>query len=236
MNSQSKSTFSGNKSEGFLTTARTTGIWYLLMAVSGVLGFMVFHPQIFVSGNPEKTLANLLDLETKARIRLLLEFVIVLTQALTAVWFYRLFRKSNEWAAWALGVWGIVNSVVIMISAIAMASAIGIATSTTIQTVEEKILLIELLQNIISSSWGVGGLFFGLWLLPMGYIIIKSKMMPIWLGRIILLGGIGYLISTFISYAGIELPYFRILTLPATIGEFWMIGYLLIFGIRPVSE
>lgn len=60
--------------------------------------------------------------------------------------------------------------------------------------------------------------------------------MPVWLGRIIILGGIGYLITTFIRYGGIEFSFNRFLILPATIGEFWMIGYLLIYGIRPGNE
>ena len=218
-----------------IKTARITGVWYLLMAISGILGFMVFHSEIFVSGNPEQTLTNLVELKSTARIRLLLEFAIVISQALTAVWFYRLFKDNYEWEAWTLGIWGMVNALAIMISAISIASAIGIANSD-IGAMADKVLLIQLFQHIISNAWGIGGLFFGLWLFPMGYIVIKSKRMPVWLGRVIVLGGIGYLISTVIRYAGIDFSFNRFLILPATIGEFWMIGYLLIFGIRPINE
>ncbi|PTX43487.1 uncharacterized protein DUF4386 [Christiangramia gaetbulicola] len=223
------------KQNQLVKTARIAGIWYLLLAISGVLGFLVYHPQIFVSGDSEKTLTNLINLESIARLRLLLEFAIVVSQALTAVWFYKLFKNSNEWAAWTLGIWGMVNSVVIMLSAIFMASAISMANSAN-QIFEEKVLLIQISQEVIANAWGVGGLFFGLWLLPMGYLVIKSRMMPVWLGRVILIGGVGYLISTIINYLGIDLPYNRILILPATIGEFWMIGYLLIYGVRTVKE
>ena len=223
------------KQKQLIKTARTTGVWYLVMAISGILGFMVFHSRIFVSGNPEQTLTNLIELESTARIRLLLEFAIVISQALTAVWFYKLFKDSYEWEAWTLGVWGMVNALAIMISATSIASAIGVASSD-ISAMEDKVVLIYVFQNIISNAWGIGGLFFGLWLFPMGYIVIKSKRMPIWLGRVIVLGGIGYLISTVIRYAGIDFSFNRFLTLPATIGEFWMIGYLLIFGIRPSNE
>lgn len=215
-------------------TARTAGIWYLLMAITGVLGFLIFHPQVFDSEDAEKTLTNLIDLESVARTRLLLEFAIVVSQALTAVWFYRLFRHINEWAAWSVGIWGMINSVAIMISAISMASAIQIANSS--QALDDKVMLIELLSSIIKNAWGVGGLFFGLWLIPLGYIITSTKRMPVWLGRTLIAGGIGYLISTVVNYIGIEIPFSRYLTLPATIGEFWMIGYLLIFGIRTVNE
>ena len=223
------------KQTQLVKTARITGLWYLMMAISGILGFMVFHSQIFVSGDPEQTLTNLIELESTARIRLLLEFAIVVSQALTAVWFFKLFKDNYEWEAWTLGIWGMVNALAIMISAISIASAIGIANSD-ISAMNDKVILIQVLQNIISNAWGIGGLFFGLWLFPMGYIVIKSKRMPVWLGRVIILGGIGYLISTIIHYSGIDFSFNSYLTIPATIGEFWMIGYLLIFGIRPSNK
>lgn len=217
-----------------IKTARTAGVWYLLMAVSGILGFVVFHSQVFDPEDSQKTLTNLIELESIARTRLLLEFAIIVSQALTAVWFYRLFRNINEWAAWSVGIWGMINSVAIMISAISMGSAIEIASSSL--TIEDKIILIELLSGIIKNAWGVGGIFFGLWLIPLGYIITSSKRMPVWLGRTLVVGGVGYLISTTINYAGIEGSLISYLTVPATIGEFWMIGYLLIFGIRPENK
>ena len=218
-----------------ITTARITGVWYLTLAISGALGFMIFHPQIFVSNDPEKTLTNLTNLQSISRIRLLFELLIIVSQALTAVWFYKLFREINAWAAWTVGIWGMMNSAAIMISAISMSSAIEIAKSST-QTYQEKIVVIQLLGNLITNAWGIGSLFFGLWLVPMGYIIVNSKRMPVWLGRILMIGGIGYLISAFIKYIGIENPLLEFLVVPATIGEFWMIGYLLIYGIRPSNE
>jgi len=213
--------------------ARTAGIWYLIMAISGVLGFMIVHPQVYTA-DPQQTVTNLVEGESLARLRLLLEFAIIVSQALTAVWFFRLFRNINEWAAWSTGIWGTVNAIVILISAISMGAAINMVLSS--QTMEDKMVLIDLLTNLISNAWRVGGLFFGLWLIPLGYIITSSRRMPVWLGRTLIIGGIGYLVSTVIKYAGISGSWVGTLTIPATVGEFWMIGYLLIFGIRPVDE
>lgn len=215
-----------------IKTARVAGVWYLILAISGVLGFMIFHSQIFVSNDPQKTLTNLTNLESTSRIRLLLELTLIVSQALAAVWFYKLFREINTWAAWTVGIWGMMNSAAIMISAISMSSAIEIAKSSA-QTFQEKITLIQLLSNLITNAWGVGSIFFGLWLIPMGYVVVNSKRMPVWLGRILIIGGFGYLLSAFIKYIGISNPLLEFLVIPATVGEFWMIGYLLIFGIRP---
>jgi len=218
-----------------IKTARVAGFWYLLLAIFGILGFMVFHSQIYLSSDPEQTLTNLIEQESLSRVRLLFELLIVLSQALAAVWFYKLFKSINEAQAWAVGIWGSINAVVIMLSAIAMAAAIQIAGSS-VQTFEDKVLLIDLLGQLIKHAWQVGGLFFGLWLIPMGHIIVTSKRMPLWLGRTLILGGIGYILSTLISYMGFHHSLLNVLTIPATIGEFWMIGYLLIYGIRPLNE
>jgi hypothetical protein len=224
-----------NKQIELIKTARIAGFWYLLLAIFGMLGFMVFHSQIYLSSDPEKTLTNLIEQESLSRVRLLFELLIVLSQALAALWFYKLFKGISDWQAWAVGIWGSINAVVIMLSAIAMAGAIQIAGSE-VQTFEDKVLLIDLLGQLIKHSWNVGGLFFGLWLIPMGHIIVTSKRMPLWLGRTLILGGIGYILSTLISYMGFQHSLLNVLTIPATVGEFWMIGYLLIYGIRPLNE
>jgi len=146
-----------------------------------------------------------------------------------------LFKSINDTDAWAIGIWGMVNSVVIMISAIAMASAIQIANSS-VPNHEDQIVIIEVLGNLIRHSWNVGGLFFGLWLIPMGHVVITSKRMPLWLGRILIMGGVGYILQTLIYYTGLDHSLLDVLTIPATVGEFWMIGYLLIYGIRPLNR
>src|SRR5210317_2020770 len=95
-----------------IKTARIAGFWYLLLAIFGILGFMVFHSQIYLSSDPEQTLTNLIEQESLSRVRLLFELLIVLSQALAAVWFYKLFKSINDAQAWAVGIWGSINAVV----------------------------------------------------------------------------------------------------------------------------
>jgi Domain of unknown function (DUF4386) len=215
-------------------SARITGVWYLMLAITGMVGFLILHPRIYVSGDPAKTLSNLTEFDMLARMRLLFELLIVASQALAAVWFYKLFKDIHHEAAWALAAWGMMNAAAIMISAMAMGGAIEVASSA--QALNEKVIMTQLFQQFIKHAWGVGSLFFGLWLIPMGYIVLSSQRMPLWLGRVLILGGAGYILSTFISYMGVNETWVGMLTIPATVGEFWMIAYLLIFGIRPVKS
>lgn len=213
-------------------TARLAGVWYLILFISGIFGFMVFHPQIFVDDDASKTLENLINLGFISRLRLLFELIIIVSQALAAIYFYKLFCVISKWAATTLGIWGTVNSVVIMVSAISISCAISTASASSL-TFPEKTILIQLLGALSTKAWMVGGLFFGLWLIPMGYIVISSGRMPVWLGRILIIGGLAYLLQTFIISLGVKGSYVDMLVIPATIGELWMVAYLLIYGIRP---
>lgn len=218
--------------KSLLVTARLTGLWYLLLAIFGILGFLWLHPLLFIAGNPEQTLQNLTANPSHAHGRLALELGIVASQALAAVWFYKLFKDIHHWAAFATAGWGLLNAAAILVSGIAMGTAIEMAAYTG-TSASEKLLLIEMLTQMAAKAWSLGGLFFGLWLMPMGYAVVQSGRMPLWMGRLLLVGGVGYLLSTFLGALGISHVLVEALTFPATIGEFWMIGYLFVYGIRP---
>ena len=173
------------RQKGLISTARITGVWYLMLAITGMVGFLVLHSRIYVTADPTETLENLVEHESIARTRLLFEFLIVVSQALAAVWFYKLFKDIRHVAAWALAAWGMMNAAAIMISAMAMGGAIEMANSTIV--LNEKILMIRVFSQFIKHAWGVGSLFFGLWLIPMGYIVVSSRRMPLWLGRVLIL-------------------------------------------------
>ena len=208
-------------------TARTTGLLYLGLALTGLLGFLIVRPQVFDPDDASSTLAHLVDDEALARAGIALELGVVLTQALVALWFYLLFRAVDAFAAGAIAVFGMVNAAAILGSAAFLASALEVA----LDPVGDAAADAQLLYVVSDNLWGVGALFFGLWLIPMGVCVLRSGRMPRLLGRLLVAGGIGYVLSGFVRYlapdAGIVAD---LLAVPASLGEFWMIGYLLLRG------
>ena len=69
-------------------------------------------------------------------------------------------------------------------------------------------------------------LFFGLWLFPMGYVVVYSRVMPAALGWVLMAGGVAYVISTYLTQLVPDAPTAvgALLVGVARIGEFWMIG------------
>jgi hypothetical protein len=212
-----------------IRTARTTGLLYLGLAVSGALGFLLIRPRLFTAGDPGATLAHLVDHESLARAGVALELLIVVTQALTAAWFYRLFRTAHPLAAGGIAALGLVNAVAVLSSAALLATAVQVALAP----IGDAAVVVQVLYLVSGNLWGVGAVFFGLWLIPMGSCVLRSGWMPRPLGWILIGGGIGYLLSAFIGYLAPDAQGIAdALTVPATVGELWMAGYLLIRGVR----
>jgi hypothetical protein len=218
-------------------TARVTGLLYLMLALAGMIGYVLIRPQIHMAGDPGATLGNLVERPGLARLGVVFELALVTTQALTAVWFYKLFRPFNQVGAWASATFGMVNAVAIMASAAFMATALTVAGDPGMAPGGDVAATTQLLYELSSNSWGVGAIFFGLWLIPMGYVASSSMLMPKWLGRTLMVGGLGYVLSCVLSYGLAGSPdWIEVLVVPATIGEFWMIGYLIVKGVRPISS
>ncbi|BCB83032.1 DUF4386 domain-containing protein [Phytohabitans suffuscus] len=213
-------------------TARMTGLFYLGMAITGVLGFLIVRPQLFAADDPDATLANLVTHGSLARADVVLELLMVVTQALTAVWFYRLFRTVDPVAAIGIAAFGLVNAVAGLVSAALRATAVQISTDPF----GDAGATVHVLYLAGDNLWGVGALFFGLWLIPMGWCVLRSGWMPRVLGWTLVGGGAGYVLSAFVRYLAPDAYVLaEALAYPASAGEFWMVGYLLIRGVRRQS-
>jgi hypothetical protein len=214
-------------------TARTTGLFYLGLAITGLLGYMLVRNQLFVVDDPEATLANLRQHESLARLGIVMEMGVVITQALVALWFYRLFKSVNAFAAGSIAAFGLVNAVAILGSAAMLASALDVSRDASLTVSGGAATTAQLLYVVSGHVWIIGGIFFGLWLIPMGWLARRSGWMPSPLGWILMIGGAGYVANALLSYlladAGLAVD---LLTMPATVGELWMVGYLCLWGVR----
>ena len=210
-----------------IRTARVTGLLYLGLAVAGGLGFLLVRSRLFVDGDPAATLANLVAHESLARTGVALELLVVLTQALAAVWFHRLFRTAHATAAAGIAAFGLVNAVLILVSAALLGAAVQLAGDPFGDAASG----VQLLYLVSGGLWSAGGIFFGLWLVPMGWCVLRSGWMPRALGWILVAGGAGYVLAAFLAPLTPGPAAARdLLVVPATVGELWMVGYLLVRG------
>jgi hypothetical protein len=132
-------------------------------------------------------------------------------------------------AVGSIAAFGLVSAVIGLSSAALLATAVEVA----FDPVGDAPTTVHLLYLLSGNLYGVGGMFFGLWLIPMGFCVLRSGWIPRPLGWVLIDGGVGYLLGAFIVYLG---PEARVVAepvaVPAHVGEFWMVGYLLVRGVR----
>lgn len=212
--------------------ARLTGLAYLGMLPTGIAGFVVIRARLVDPESATATVTHLLADGGLARIALLCFMGIIVSQALAAVGFYALFRERHPTAAFAIAGFGLVNAAAILAGAAAswtgleLAETVGMDAATTVQA----------LYGFETNAWRLGNLFFGLWLIPMGWAAWRTQ----WfhasavLGWILMIGGgcyvVGGLLAAVPAAVALGLP--DMAAMPATVGELWMIFALLIVGVR----
>lgn len=213
--------------------ARWTGAAYLGLAVTGMAGHLVLTGQLHVPGSPAATLERLQQQPGIAALALAMEVLIVLTQALAAWGFYALFRRDHPTAAFGVAVFGLANATAILGSVGFLSTAIAVAGDATLAPGGDAAATVGLLYALSGAAWTAGGLFFGLWLIPMGMFALATRRMPRALGWALVVGGVGYALGAVLAPVPVLAPIGEALAYLATVGELWMIGYLLSVGIRP---
>ena len=80
----------------------------------------------------------------------------------------------------------------------------------------------------------IASLFWGLWLLPFGWLVLRSGRIPRVLGLLLVLGGVGYVVQVFGGLVpGVaESSWMGYVRMPAALGEIGSCLWLLVFGAR----
>src|SRR5450759_851622 len=65
--------------------------------------------------------------------------------------------------------------------------------------------LAMLLLDLQHYGYAIAGIFFGLWLMPLGYLAVKSGMFPKALGVVLVVGGASYLVDKLAAFVAPEL-------------------------------
>jgi hypothetical protein len=94
--------------------------------------------------------------------------------------------------------------------------------------------LVNLFLELEEIGYAVAKIFFGIWLLPLGYLVYKSGYFPKILGILLVIACFGYLIdfSTFFLFPSIYESISMLVVLPIMIGEMAFTFWLLLKGAK----
>ena len=84
----------------------------------------------------------------------------------------------------------------------------------------------------------IAQIFFGLWLVPLGYLAYRSSgMFPKWLGVLLIVGGVCYLVDLLAAFLVPDVgnAIHSYIVIPSALAEISMVIYLLVIGVKTVK-
>jgi Domain of unknown function (DUF4386) len=219
--------------------ARVAGLLYLGMAVAaGVAGFA--RTTIAVPGDAAATAANIRASEALFRVGVVADLVQATLFLLTALALYGLLRNVNRLAAVSMVALVAVSVAIQVLSLVGELAALSIATGGDLaasmgQASSDSLVLLAV--ELQHDAFVLSQMFFGLWLVPLGYLVITSRWFPRVLGYLLILACTFYVVDLFAYFLAPDLEP-MVLPLSAVsgmIGELSFMAWLLVKGARPAT-
>ena len=216
-------------------TARIAGLWYLGFTL-GPFYLLYVPSQTVVHNDPAATAARVLGHETLFRWGTLAETLGVMIFIGLSLALYRLFEDVDRHRARQLVALVLVSSALSLAGVVFSAAALlvfrdGAAVAGFDEHTREAIGM--LLISMHGQAVGINQTFWGLWLLPFGWLVVRSRFLPRWLGYWLLLDGIAWVvvgITWFLApdYSSAFFRYFQ----PVFLAELAAVLWLLIMGAK----
>jgi hypothetical protein len=187
-----------NNMKSIQKTARLAGFYYLLVAICGFYGIMYVPSQIMAKGNVVATMQNILTKELLFRSGITVNLLGSVAFMLTALTFYQLFKNIDDRKArWMLAL-VLVQIPINFVAESFVIASIMIAKGEILKNLSliEQQNWVMFFLRLKSYTIVVLMIFWGLWLIPLGQLILKSGYLPKWIGILLVLGGIAYTIES----------------------------------------
>jgi hypothetical protein len=184
------------------TCAKVAGAMYLLLAATAFFAVYV-NSQIIESGDAAATANNMRDSTTLFRYGFVADILQATFFLLTAMAFYLLFRHVNQLVAAAMVVIVAVSVSIQSLNMLNQYTALTIATGkgyteTLGQAGSDGLAM--LFADMQENGVLIAQMFFGLWLIPLGYLVFKSGYFPKVFGILLTMGCAMYLIELFAHF------------------------------------
>ncbi|HEA19758.1 MAG TPA: DUF4386 domain-containing protein [Pricia antarctica] len=214
-------------------TARIAGVLYLLVIVFGIFAEKYVRNTLVNLADGQQTIVSITQNEFLFRLGFVSDLLMQLAYFLLPLVLYRILKKINKWLA---------QTMVLSVSvAVAIMCVNMLNHYAPLVLINHSILDSKQLENTVlfhldmhSKGYHIAQIFFGLWLLPLGYLVLKSGLFPKLIGIFLMIGCLGYL-TDFVLYFLFPSENQNLsewITLPADLGEFSLSLYLLFKGVK----
>ena len=204
--------------------ARLSGVFQALEGLPAVLGQTIVLGMLVVNGNASATAHNILANEPLYRIGFAIPLVAVGFHMTWALLLYQLFRVVNP----------TINQLALLVIVVgcalqAAAAVVYLTPLLYLQAGFTQLDTVLLLINVSHLTFDAYLIFFGLWCVLLGYLIVRSTFMPRVIGVLLMADGLGWMTYLVPPFATSIFPAIAVV---AGIAEFSLLLWMLIFGVN----
>lgn len=217
--------------------ARIAGLLYLTVAVFGGFAHLFARATVYVPGDAAATADNIVANSVLFRFAFVADLIQATCFLLVGMALYLLLKHVSKNVGRAMVVFVTLSVAIICLNMIHHFGALLVATNESYASAlgpDGSNALVLLLVDMHHYGYLVAQIFFGLWLLPLGYLTFKSGMFPRALGVLLMIACFSYLIDMLALFLVPDIgeAISTFVVAPAAVAEFWMVGYLLVKGVK----
>jgi hypothetical protein len=221
--------------------ARVAGLLYLLLGVIAPVRLIYIPSAILVAGNAQATAASIASHEAIFRLGILTDAVAGTLALFVTLALFRLFRDvDRDLASLMVILGGCMVTPIYFFTLVTDAGALVVALAPSYLAgfdQPQRDGLVSLFLRLHAYGTTVNEMFWGLWLLPLGGLILKSRLMPRFVPIWLFLNGAVYVL---VCVLGILSPRLSArvfnLAFPVLLGEVVTTLWLAFGGLRVPSE
>lgn len=208
-----------------------------MVVITGIFSLLYVPSRLIHGKDAASTLAAIQQSELLFRLGIVAGVVCYLAFLLLPLALYRLLHPVNKAYAVAMVALATVSVPFSLFNLMYKVNVLTLIGDTHVLGMDmaAKQTAVMLQLNYYNNGIQLVSIFWGLWLLPFGYLVFKSGFLPKILGILLMLGCAGYLINflgdfLFSGYASLGIA--RFVSLPASLGEIGICLWLLAMGAR----
>lgn len=217
-------------------TARIAGTLYVLMGAPAVFSLMYVPNRLVVPGNAGATAGNVTGFETLFRWGMAAELAAAVFLLLLSLALHRLLSHVDVNQA------RLMVGMVLVSVAISFANVLNSLAALTLFRGTDYLAALDIPQRealgmlflaLHRQGIGIVGIFWGLWLFPLGVLVMRSGFLPRLFGFLLILNCAGYVVASLTmllspTYASLVSR----VVMPTLLGELWIMLWLLVRGAR----
>jgi Domain of unknown function (DUF4386) len=218
--------------------ARIAGTAYLIIFVLALFANFFVLDRLTEPGDAAATVSNIADSEALFRGGIVAFMAVFVADAVVAWALYIFFRRVNRdlslLTAWFRLLYTAMSGVALLNLAVVVLLVGGADTATALgagQRDAQAMLFLDAYQY----GWAIALVCFGVHLLLLGFLVLRSDYAPRVIGILLVLAGLGYLVDSLarfllLNYEDYSDFFLLLVAVPAIAGELSFTGWLLLRG------